>query len=43
MIYVVGIGLGSKDIMILEVIKVIEDFEVIVGYKIYIKLIEEFI
>ncbi len=43
MIYVVGIGPGSKDTMTLEAIKAIEDSEAIVGYKTYIKLIEEFI
>ena len=40
MIYVVGIGPGSKDTMTLEAIKAIEDSEAIVGYKTYIKLIE---
>lgn len=43
MIYVVGIGPGSKDTMTLECIKAIEDSEVIVGYKTYINLITEFI
>ena len=43
MIYVVGIGPGSKDTMTLEAIKAIEDSEAIFVYKTYIKLIEEFI
>ena len=43
MIYVVGIGPGSKDMMTLEAIKTMENADVIVGYKTYINLITEFI
>jgi len=43
MIYVVGIGPGSKEMMTLEAIKALEDSEVIVGYKTYINLVTEFI
>lgn len=43
MIYVIGIGPGSKEMMTLEAIKAIEDSEVIVGYKTYIDLVAEFI
>ena len=43
MIYVVGIGPGSKDMMTIEAIKAIENADVIVGYKTYINLIAEFI
>lgn len=43
MIYVVGIGPGSKEMMTLEAINAIEKSEVIVGYKTYINLITEFI
>lgn len=43
MIYVVGIGPGSKDMMTIEAIKAIENADVIVGYKTYINLIDEFI
>ena len=43
MIYVVGIGPGSKDMMTLEAIKAMENADVIVGYKTYINLITEFI
>lgn len=43
MIYVVGIGPGSKDMMTLEAIKSIEKADVIVGYKTYIDLINELI
>lgn len=43
MIYVIGIGPGSKEMMTLEAIKAMEDAEVIVGYKTYINLITEFI
>lgn len=43
MIYVVGIGPGSKQMMTLEAIDVMEKAEVIVGYKTYINLITEFI
>lgn len=43
MIYVIGIGPGSKELMTLEAINAIEDSEVIVGYKTYINLITEFI
>lgn len=43
MIYVVGIGPGSKEMMTLEAIKAMEDADVIVGYKTYINLITEFI
>ena len=43
MIYVIGIGPGSKEMMTLEAIKALEDSEVIVGYKTYINLVTEFI
>ena len=43
MIYVIGIGPGSRNLMTEEAIKAIEDSEVIVGYKTYINLITEFI
>lgn len=43
MIYVIGIGPGSKELMTLQAIKAMEDAEVIVGYKTYINLIKEFI
>ena len=43
MIYVVGIGPGCRDLMTQEAIAAMEDAEVIVGYKTYIKLVEEFI
>ena len=43
MIYVIGIGPGSRDLMTQEAIAAMEDAEVIVGYKTYIKLVEEFI
>lgn len=43
MIYVIGIGPGSKEMMTLEAINAIENSEVIVGYKTYINLIHEFI
>ncbi|MGL5694795.1 MAG: precorrin-3B C(17)-methyltransferase [Peptostreptococcaceae bacterium] len=43
MIYVIGIGPGSKELMTLEAIKAMEDAEVIVGYKTYINLVTEFI
>ena len=43
MIYVIGIGTGCRDLMTQEAIAAMEDAEVIVGYKTYIKLVEEFI
>lgn len=43
MIYVIGIGPGSKELMTIQAIKAMEDAEVIVGYKTYINLITEFI
>ena len=43
MIYVIGIGPGSRDLMTQEAIAAMEDAEVIVGYKTYIKLVEDFI
>ena len=43
MIYVIGIGPGSKELMTIQAIKAMEDSEVIVGYKTYINLITEFI
>ena len=43
MIYVIGIGPGCRDLMTQEAIAAMEDAEVIVGYKTYIKLVEEFI
>ena len=39
MIYVIGIGPGSRDLMTQEAIAAMEDAEVIVGYKTYIKLV----
>ena len=43
MIYVVGIGPGSLDILTYEARKAIENSEVIVGYKMYISLISDII
>ncbi|MEG0844119.1 MAG: precorrin-3B C(17)-methyltransferase [Romboutsia sp.] len=43
MIYVVGIGPGSKELMTIQAISAIEKADVIVGYKTYINLITEFI
>lgn len=43
MIYVIGIGPGSKEMMTIEAIEAMKDCEVIVGYKTYINLITEFI
>lgn len=43
MIYVIGIGPGSKELMTIQSIKAMEDAEVIVGYKTYINLVTEFI
>ena len=43
MIYVIGIGPGCRDLMTQEAISAMEDAEVIVGYKTYIKLVEEFV
>ena len=43
MIYVIGIGPGCRDLMTQEAIPAMEDAEVIVGYKTYIKLVEDFI
>ena len=43
MIYVIGIGPGRRDLMTQEAISAMEDAEVIVGYKTYIKLVEDFI
>lgn len=43
MIYVIGIGPGSKEMMTIEAINAMKDSEVIVGYKTYINLITEFI
>lgn len=43
MIYVIGIGPGCRDLMTQEAISAMEDVEVIVGYKTYIKLVEDFI
>ena len=43
MIYVIGIGPGSRNLMTEEAIAAIEDAKVIVGYKTYINLITEFI
>ena len=42
MIYVIGIGPGCRDLMTQEAISAMEDAEVIVGYKTYIKLVEDF-
>ncbi|WP_054741887.1 precorrin-3B C(17)-methyltransferase [Cellulosilyticum ruminicola] len=41
MIAVVGIGPGGKETMTLEAIEAIENADIIVGYKTYIKLIED--
>ena len=43
MIYVIGIGPGYRDLMTQEAISAMEDAEVIVGYKTYIKLVEDFV
>lgn len=43
MIYVIGIGPGCRDLMTQEAISAMEDAEVIVGYKTYIKLVGDFI
>lgn len=43
MIYVIGIGPGSKEMMTIQAIEAMKDSEVIVGYKTYINLITEFI
>ena len=43
MIYVIGIGPGCRDLMTQEAISAMEDAEVIVGYKTYIKLVEDFV
>ncbi len=43
MIYVIGIGPGAKETMTLEAVRALEEAEVIVGYKTYIHLIEDFI
>ena len=43
MIYVIGIGPGCRVLMTQEAISAMEDAEVIVGYKTYIKLVEDFI
>ncbi|AEV95619.1 precorrin-3B C(17)-methyltransferase [Pediococcus claussenii] len=41
MLYIVGIGPGSRDIMTQEAIRAIKQSEVIVGYKTYLKVIED--
>ncbi|MFR0019489.1 MAG: precorrin-3B C(17)-methyltransferase [Paraclostridium sp.] len=43
MIYVIGIGPGSKDMMTVEAIEAMKNSDVIVGYKTYINLVTEFI
>ena len=43
MIYVIGIGPGCKDLMTGEAINAINDAQVIVGYKTYIDLVQDFI
>ena len=43
MIYVIGIGPGCRDLMTQEARSAMEDAEVIVGYKTYIKLVEDFV
>ena len=43
MIYVIGIGPGCRDLMTQEAISAMEDAEAIVGYKTYIKLVEDFV
>lgn len=42
-LYITGIGPGSQDKMTGEAIKIIQDVEVIVGYKTYLKLIKDLI
>jgi len=42
-IYVIGIGPGSKELMTMQCIDAIKDAEVIVGYKTYINLITDLI
>ena len=43
MIYIIGIGPGSKELMTNQAMQAIEDSEVIVGYKTYINLITDLI
>ena len=43
MIYVIGIGPGCRDLMTQEALAAMEDAEGIVGYKTYIKLVEDFV
>lgn len=43
MIYVIGIGPGSKDMMTVEAIEAMKNSDVVVGYKTYINLVTEFI
>ena len=43
MLYVVGIGPGNKEDMTLSALKVIEESDVIVGYKTYMNLIKDLI
>lgn len=43
MIYVIGIGPGSKDMMTVEAIEAMKNSDVIVGYKTYINLVTDFI
>ncbi|MFW6377919.1 MAG: precorrin-3B C(17)-methyltransferase [Bacillota bacterium] len=43
MLYITGIGPGSQDKMTGEAIKIIQNVEVIVGYKTYLKLIKDLI
>lgn len=43
MIYVIGIGPGSKETMTYQAMKAINESDVIVGYKIYINLIKDLI
>lgn len=42
MIYVVGIGPGSKEMMTLQAIEALKKADVIVGYKTYVDLVTEF-
>lgn len=43
MIYVIGIGPGSKELMTVEALNAIKDSEVIVGYKTYVDLVTDLI
>ncbi|AEA00669.1 MULTISPECIES: precorrin-3B C(17)-methyltransferase [Aerococcus] len=43
MLYIVGLGPGDKDLMTKECLEVLDQVEIIVGYKTYIALIEDLI